>query len=94
MKSSSPIRSVIFDCDGVLVDSEEIANRALAGLLTEAGSAEAFAQAIRRWLAMPLGTRGVQARLTIEQGYSLRAVAERYVKLYGEVVEERRQGSA
>lgn len=37
MKSSPPILSVIFDCDGVLVDSEEIANRALAGLLTEAG---------------------------------------------------------
>lgn len=37
MNSSPPIRSVIYDCDGVLVDSEEIANRSLAGLLTEAG---------------------------------------------------------
>ncbi|MEX0796917.1 MAG: HAD family hydrolase [Acidimicrobiia bacterium] len=37
MNSSPPIRSVIYDCDGVLVDSEEIANRALASLLTEAG---------------------------------------------------------
>lgn len=29
--------AVIFDCDGVLVDSEPIAARVLAGLLTEAG---------------------------------------------------------
>jgi len=31
------IRSVIFDCDGVLVDTEPISNRVLARLLTEAG---------------------------------------------------------
>ena len=30
-------RSVIFDCDGVLVDTEIISNTVLAGLLTEAG---------------------------------------------------------
>jgi HAD superfamily hydrolase (TIGR01509 family) len=30
-------RAVIFDCDGVLVDSEAISNRVLAGLLTDIG---------------------------------------------------------
>jgi HAD superfamily hydrolase (TIGR01509 family) len=30
-------RSVIFDCDGVLVDTELVSNGVLAGLLTEAG---------------------------------------------------------
>ncbi len=46
MNSSSPILSVIFDCDGVLVDSEEIANRALAGLLTEAGVPTNYDEAV------------------------------------------------
>lgn len=46
MKPSSPIRSVIFDCDGVLVDSEEIANSALAGLLTEAGLPTDYDEAV------------------------------------------------
>jgi len=35
-------RSVIFDCDGVLVDTELIANRVLASLLTEAGIPTTF----------------------------------------------------
>jgi HAD superfamily hydrolase (TIGR01509 family) len=33
------VRSVIFDCDGVLVDTEAISARVLAGLLTEVGLA-------------------------------------------------------
>lgn len=46
MTSSAPILSVIFDCDGVLVDSEEIANSALAGLLTEAGVPTDYDEAV------------------------------------------------
>ena len=38
---------VIFDCDGVLVDSEPIANRILADLLTEAGLPTGFDDAWR-----------------------------------------------
>ena len=33
---------VIFDCDGVLVDTENIANERLAAWLTEAGHAVSF----------------------------------------------------
>jgi len=40
-------RSVIFDCDGVLVDTEEIANRVLAALLTEAGLQTTFDDCMR-----------------------------------------------
>jgi HAD superfamily hydrolase (TIGR01509 family) len=39
-------RSVIFDCDGVLVDTEEISNRVLAGLLTEAGLPTTYEQCL------------------------------------------------
>ncbi|MEA2154650.1 MAG: hypothetical protein QOE11_790 [Solirubrobacteraceae bacterium] len=37
-------RSVIFDCDGVLVDTELISNTVLAGLLTDAGLPTTFEQ--------------------------------------------------
>ncbi|MGH2840641.1 MAG: HAD family hydrolase [Solirubrobacteraceae bacterium] len=40
-------RSVIFDCDGVLVDTEDIANRVLAALLTEAGVETTFDDCMR-----------------------------------------------
>ncbi|MEJ7798191.1 MAG: HAD family hydrolase [Solirubrobacteraceae bacterium] len=40
-------RAVIFDCDGVLVDSELISNRVLADLLTEAGLPTTFEDCMR-----------------------------------------------
>jgi HAD superfamily hydrolase (TIGR01509 family) len=40
-------RSVIFDCDGVLVDTELISNTVLAGLLTEAGIPTTFEDCMR-----------------------------------------------
>jgi HAD superfamily hydrolase (TIGR01509 family) len=49
------ICSVIFDCDGVLVDTEHISNRVLAGMLTEAGLPTTFDDCMRdyRGRAMP-----------------------------------------
>ena len=41
--------SVIFDCDGVLVDTEPIANRVLAALLTEAGVPTTFDDCMREY---------------------------------------------
>src|SRR3954462_1339990 len=43
----SVIGSVIFDCDGVLVDTEPISNRVLAGLLTQAGLPTTFEDCMR-----------------------------------------------
>jgi len=40
---------VIFDCDGVLVDTELIANRVLASLLTEAGIPTTFDDCMREY---------------------------------------------
>ena len=41
---------VIFDCDGVLVDSEPIANDELARLLTEAGVPTTYEQCLQRYM--------------------------------------------
>ena len=41
------IEAVIFDCDGVLVDSELISNTVLAGLLTQAGLPTTLEQCLR-----------------------------------------------
>ncbi|MFF7247789.1 HAD family hydrolase [Embleya sp. NPDC008237] len=41
---------VLFDNDGVLVDSEPIANRALAGLLTELGVPTSYEDSLRDYL--------------------------------------------
>jgi HAD superfamily hydrolase (TIGR01509 family) len=48
-------RTVIFDCDGVLVDTERISNTVLAGLLTQAGLPTTFEDCLRdyRGRSMP-----------------------------------------
>jgi HAD superfamily hydrolase (TIGR01509 family) len=43
------IDSVIFDCDGVLVDTEHISNRVLADLLSEAGLPTTFEDCMREY---------------------------------------------
>jgi HAD superfamily hydrolase (TIGR01509 family) len=40
-------QAVIFDCDGVLVDTEQLSNTVLAGLLTQAGLATTFEDCMR-----------------------------------------------
>jgi len=42
-----PFDAVLFDCDGVLVDSEPIVNRVLAGMLGELGWAISLAETMR-----------------------------------------------
>jgi HAD superfamily hydrolase (TIGR01509 family) len=45
-----PVRAVVFDCDGVLVDSEEINNQVFAELATEAGVPTTFSDSVRRYM--------------------------------------------
>lgn len=54
---------VIFDCDGVLVDSEPIASRVLAELLTEAGFPFSMEQSIERFTGLSLTTVLAQVEL-------------------------------
>jgi HAD superfamily hydrolase (TIGR01509 family) len=51
---SRPLRLVIFDCDGVLVDSEPIASRVLAEMLTGAGYPLTAAEAVQRFTGISL----------------------------------------
>ena len=44
-----PYELVIFDCDGVLVDSEPASNRVLARMLSEAGLPTSYEQALARY---------------------------------------------
>lgn len=51
---SAPLRLVIFDCDGVIADSEGIANRIMARVVTELGWPIAPGDADRLFLGMTL----------------------------------------
>ena len=62
---------VIFDCDGVLVDSEPIASRVLAEALTEVGFPLTPQQAVDRYTGISL--RSVLARVENEWGQALPA---------------------
>ncbi len=50
----APLRLVIFDCDGVLVDSEPVANRIIAEELTRYGWTMTTSEATRRFLGVSL----------------------------------------
>jgi HAD superfamily hydrolase (TIGR01509 family) len=62
---------VIFDCDGVLVDTEAIANRFLAKLLTDGGYAISYEDCRRRFVGLTI--EAVQAMVERDSGLSLGA---------------------
>jgi beta-phosphoglucomutase-like phosphatase (HAD superfamily) len=62
---------LIFDCDGVLVDSEPIASRVLAEALTEIGIPMTAQQAVDRYTGLSLPT--VLALVAAELGRDLPA---------------------
>jgi beta-phosphoglucomutase-like phosphatase (HAD superfamily) len=62
---------VIFDCDGVLVDSEVISNRVHAAMLTEQRLPTTLPQARREYQGLLLAD--VLARAEVKLGRSLRA---------------------
>ncbi|MCM8595353.1 HAD family phosphatase [Accumulibacter sp.] len=66
--ASAPLL-LIFDCDGVLVDSEPIASRTLAAMLTETGFPLTAEEAIERYTGISL--RAVLALIESEWGRPL-----------------------
>jgi HAD superfamily hydrolase (TIGR01509 family) len=69
MAPSEGLQLVIFDCDGVLVDSEVISNRVLAAMLTEQGLPTTLPRARREYQGLLLAD--VQARAEAKLGRSL-----------------------
>jgi HAD superfamily hydrolase (TIGR01509 family) len=65
------VELVIFDCDGVLVDSEVISSRVLAAMLTEQGLPTTLAQARREYQGLLLDD--VCARAAVKLGRPLPA---------------------
>lgn len=64
------IRLVIFDCDGVLVDTEPIANRVLAEMVSAEGLPTTVAESMRRYMgrSMPAVIETIEAELGRELG--------------------------
>jgi len=73
---------VIFDCDGVLVDSEPLSNRALAETLTELGVPMTTEESIRAFMGRSWGT--VEAYLAERPGGVPSDLKERYrTRMFG-----------
>ena len=75
------LRLVIFDCDGVLVDSETISNDVLARLLSDEGLPTTLSQARRDYQGLLLAqvVRGAEAKLgrSLPDGWLARYESER-----------------
>ncbi len=72
---------IIFDCDGVLVDSERIANRVLAEVMTEAGWPMTTAESVATF--MGLSERSSRQIIDQRFGQPMPGIFEQfYVRLY------------
>lgn len=72
-------QAVIYDCDGVLVDSEDIANEVMADLIVEAGIPTTFEEVMSDYRGRSMATviESVTRRLGAEIPFDL---AERYYR--------------
>ncbi len=85
-----PPSLVIFDCDGVLVDTEHVANQLLSRLVTEAGAPLTYEECRKRFLGKSMPT--VQTEVEELAGRSLPAdwhlmVRDESIKLFAEGIE-------
>jgi HAD superfamily hydrolase (TIGR01509 family) len=70
------VNGVVFDCDGVLVDSERINNEVFAELVTDCGLPTTFADSVRRYMGRSTTecVAEVERELGRPIGYDLAAV--------------------
>ena len=73
---------IIFDCDGVLVDSEPIANRVLSTFLNNEGYGCSFAESVKKFVGkdLPSILRQVECELgrPLSEGFMQRLQTETY----------------
>lgn len=62
---------IIFDCDGVLVDTETVASKRLATVITQAGLPMSYAQSRERFVGMSM--KSIRTLLLAEDGIDLGA---------------------
>lgn len=62
---------IIFDCDGVLVDTETVANKRLAAMLTERGLPTSYEQSRARFLGTAI--KGLRDKVLTEDGVDVGA---------------------
>lgn len=75
---SRPPSLVIFDCDGVLVDTEQLANRLLARVLTEEGFPVTYEESRRLFVGKTMDA--VSAHVVAETGRPMRADWVDYIR--------------
>ncbi|GGP84284.1 HAD family hydrolase [Streptosporangium pseudovulgare] len=81
-----PVELVIFDCDGVLVDSEPIAVRVHSGVLSELGWPLSEAEVTERFVGR--STKSINELIEARLGPALTAEAERrFLRLHQEAVD-------
>lgn len=77
--ATGDIAAVVFDCDGVLVDSEPIANRVMSALLAEHGVGLTPLQCMQRFIGLTVDAEAASIRA--EFGVDLGDVLERELTL-------------
>jgi HAD superfamily hydrolase (TIGR01509 family) len=82
----SPVKLVIFDCDGVLVDTERIAVRVLSEVLTDLGWPLTRSEVVERFVGR--SSRDGDQQIAEELGSELAAEArQRFLRLHAEAVD-------
>ena len=73
------VSAVIFDCDGVLVDSEPVANRVLARVLTEEGLPTTTEDSMRTYMGRSWASCMASVRESLGREIDSDAIEARYV---------------